>query len=193
MPKKKTTPAEEPMQVMDGLPGQDGIGLETSTQDAPQEGAFREGSGLEMGAPDGAVSGELPEAESPSEDAQSFPVDGAGDTPEVMNVEASVPTEPFSAVHDDKPPMEPREYPSAEGVPAEDIPPYGQAGEGTPPPGPVSADEAPPAPAPPMTDRQSFFALDFREMDRGLTAEEHQAWNSIYASFRGHSALSETI
>ncbi len=47
--------------------------------------------------------------------------------------------------------------------------------------------------APPMTDRQSFFALDFREMDRGLTAEERQAWNSIYASYRGRSALSGKI
>ena len=48
-------------------------------------------------------------------------------------------------------------------------------------------------PAPPMTDRQSFFALDFHELDRGLSQEERQAWNSIYASFRGHSALSGTV
>ena len=30
-------------------------------------------------------------------------------------------------------------------------------------------------------------------MDRGLTAEELQEWNSIYASYRGRSALTGTI
>ena len=44
-----------------------------------------------------------------------------------------------------------------------------------------------------FTARQSFFALDFHELDRGLSQEERQAWNSIYASFRGHSALSSTV
>ena len=32
--------------------------------------------------------------------------------------------------------------------------------------------------------------LDFNALDRGLTAEERQEWNSIYASYRGRSAVS---
>lgn len=46
---------------------------------------------------------------------------------------------------------------------------------------------------PPKSDRQSFFNLDFNDLDRDLTAEERQEWNSIYASYRGRSALTGTI
>ena len=79
----------------------------------------------------------------------------------------------------------------------ENVPPAGDAppavaGDALPPlEEPMSGEDTPPAP--PMTDRQSFFALDFHELDRGLSQEERQAWNSIYASFRGHSALSGTV
>lgn len=55
------------------------------------------------------------------------------------------------------------------------------------------AGEPDPAPAPPRSDRQNFFALDFNELDRELTQEERQEWNSIYASYRGRSALTGTI
>ena len=50
-----------------------------------------------------------------------------------------------------------------------------------------------PAPSPPQNDRQSFYGLNFNELDRDLTAEERQEWNSIYASYRGRSALTGTI
>ena len=40
---------------------------------------------------------------------------------------------------------------------------------------------------------QQFFALDFNELDRDLKEEERSEWNSIYASYRGHSALSGKI
>ncbi len=57
--------------------------------------------------------------------------------------------------------------------------------------------EPPPAPEPafppPKSDRQNFYGLDFNALDRGLTAEERQEWNSIYASYRGRSALTGTI
>ena len=43
------------------------------------------------------------------------------------------------------------------------------------------------------SDRQLFFELKFNELDRGLTPEERQEWNSIYASYRGRSALTGTI
>lgn len=61
---------------------------------------------------------------------------------------------------------------------------------------PPEIPEAPEAPAeaPPLkTDRQSFYGLNFNELDRDLTAEERQEWNSIYASYRGRSALTGTI
>lgn len=53
--------------------------------------------------------------------------------------------------------------------------------------------EPSPAPAPEKSDRQAFFDLNFNELDRGLTAEERQEWNSIYASYRGRSALTGKI
>lgn len=43
------------------------------------------------------------------------------------------------------------------------------------------------------SDRQKFFELKFNELDRNLTPEERQEWNSIYASYRGRSALSGTV
>lgn len=45
----------------------------------------------------------------------------------------------------------------------------------------------------PKSDRQSFFELDFNELDRDLTDDARQEWNSIYASFRGRSALTGKI
>ena len=42
-------------------------------------------------------------------------------------------------------------------------------------------------------DRRAFFDLDFNELDRDLTPEQKQEWNSIYASYRGHSVMTGTI
>lgn len=53
-----------------------------------------------------------------------------------------------------------------------------------------------PSPSPrsvPLGERQQFFNLKFNSLDRGLTPEEQQEWNSIYASYRGRSALTGTI
>ena len=77
------------------------------------------------------------------------------------------------------------ELPPAEMPP--DVPPV----EESLPPEPEA--EPSPAPAPEKSDRQAFFDLNFNELDRGLTAEERQEWNSIYASYRGRSALTGTI
>lgn len=41
--------------------------------------------------------------------------------------------------------------------------------------------------------RRAFFGLDFHELDRGLTPEQAQEWNSIYASFRGHNVMTGAI
>ena len=43
------------------------------------------------------------------------------------------------------------------------------------------------------SDRQLFYELRFNAIDRDLTPEERQAWNAIYASYRGRSALSGKV
>lgn len=55
----------------------------------------------------------------------------------------------------------------------------------------LPADTTPPQA--PKSDRQRFYELDFHELDRDLSPEEQQEWNSIYASYRGQSALTGTI
>ena len=45
----------------------------------------------------------------------------------------------------------------------------------------------------PENERRAFFGQNFRELDRSLTPRERQEWNSIYASYRGRSAMSGTI
>ncbi len=57
----------------------------------------------------------------------------------------------------------------------------------------IAPESAPAEVLSPKSDRQSFYDLDFNELDRDLTAEERQEWNSIYASYRGRSALTGTI
>ena len=42
-------------------------------------------------------------------------------------------------------------------------------------------------------ERRSFYDLDFHELDRDLTPEQRQEWNSIYASYRGRNAMSGTV
>jgi len=41
--------------------------------------------------------------------------------------------------------------------------------------------------------RPSFFQTNFRELDRDLSPEQMQEWNSIYASYRSKSVLSGTV
>ena len=48
-------------------------------------------------------------------------------------------------------------------------------------------------PTPELTDRQKFYALKFNELDRHLSPSERAEWNSIYASYRGRSALHGTV
>lgn len=56
----------------------------------------------------------------------------------------------------------------------------------------AGADEKP-APVRNADERQAFYDLDFRTLDRNLTPEQRQEWNSIYASYRGRSVLSGEI
>ena len=41
--------------------------------------------------------------------------------------------------------------------------------------------------------RSSFFQTDFRSLDRNLSPEQMQEWNSIYASYRSKSILTGTV
>ena len=202
MPKKKVNPAEEPEQAA-GRMEQAGEDTPAPMGEPPQD----------MGMRDDALHPELGEAgdvpPNPG-DAPDPPEDGEGDAPEVLAVDASAPPAPLDDGPEDCPPMEPPDTAPGDGqsmdtqepgpaaeVSMENVPPAGDAppavaGDALPPlEEPMPGQDTPPAP--PMTDRQSFFALDFHELDRGLSQEERQAWNSIYASFRGHSALSGTV
>lgn len=59
-------------------------------------------------------------------------------------------------------------------------------------PAAVETAEAAPPPAG-EDDRRAFYGLDFNALDRDLSPEQRQEWNSIYASFRGHSVLTGSI
>ena len=184
MPKKKVNPAEEPEQAA-GRMEQAGEDTPAPMGEPPQD----------MGTRDDALHPELGEAgdvpPNPG-DAPDPPEDGEGDAPEDCP-----PMEPPDTAPGDGQSMDTQEPGPAAEVSMENVPPTGDAppavaGDALPPlEEPMPGQDTPPAP--PMTDRQSFFALDFHELDRGLSQEERQAWNSIYASFRGHSALSGTV
>ena len=193
MPKKKITPAEEPEQTADGLMGQAGEELPAPPGELPQN----------TGAPDGSLSPEFGELGNamPGDDPD-LAGDGEGEAEEVMAVDVSgllpggdpegKPPEPMPEADlpmDGQEPGPAGDVPMEAAPPDDEAPPAGE--EDAPPPEPMPNGDVPPAP--PLTDRQSFFALDFHELDRGLSQEERQAWNSIYASFRGHSALSGTV
>lgn len=45
----------------------------------------------------------------------------------------------------------------------------------------------------PLTARQLFYRTDFRELDRYLSPEQKQEWDSIYASYRSASILTGTV
>ncbi len=87
------------------------------------------------------------------------------------------------------------ELPSVGTPPPLDEPSGGElAAEPEPLPEPETPPPPPPKPEKPeKSDRQIFYELDFNEVDRGLTPEERQEWNSIYASYRSRSALSGRI
>ena len=197
MPKKKITPAEEPEQTA-GLMEQAVEEATAALGEMPQNtGAPDDSPPLEFGEPGDAMSGNVPDLTG----------DGEGDVPEVMVVDVAAPPAPPDRGPEEVPPIEPPDIAPEDGQPldAQELGPDGdvptgddlpagaihaQAGDDALPQEPPDGDASP---APPLTERQSFFALDFHELDRGLSQEERQAWSSIYASFRGHSALSGTV
>ena len=127
-----------------------------------------------------------PDADVPQEDV-IFPAAGE----EMDPPPAGLPTEGLDPGQGEDAAAPPVSPPVEEGgdIPAETsaMKPFWMEPSDPPPPPP------PPEPEPQKNDRQSFYDLDFNALDRDLTAEERQEWNSIYASYRGRSALTGTI
>ena len=169
MPKRKNVSQEELGQAAAGLSEQ----METDAAaplETPPEARIPD-DGPPMEGQETEASAALPDD----------PGEVIGNAPEAMEVGMATPSEvPGDASGDD--PAESLspgdEQPAGEQEVAEELPPSREPAAGE---------------RPPLTDRQSFFSMDFRELDRDLTPEERQAWNSIYASFRGRSALSGKI
>lgn len=169
MPRKKVVPEENPEQVndmeMEAQAQEEGVGQPPA--DVPQAEAPPPAAGEEAHQSDPPpMDTDTPPAEPPAEGLDTGQ-GGEADTPPVPpppEEVADVPEEPSAM----KPFwMEPS----------------------TPPPLPPEPEPA----TPQKSDRQSFYELDFNALDRNLTAEERQEWNSIYASYRGRSALTGTI
>lgn len=183
MPRKKVNPVEEPEQVNDmemepQVPEETAEGLEQPPTDDLQEDT-----------PLPAVGEETPPNELPNQDADvpgaELPREGLDTGPGEET--AGPPEPPFpeeAGAVSECPPLE-EEDTSAE---PSAMKPFWM--EPSDPPLPPS-DPEPVLPR--KSDRQSFYGLDFKALDRDLTAEERQEWNSIYASYRGRSALSGTI
>ena len=125
---------------------------------------------------------------------------------DVLQEDTALPASGEAAPPSDQPPEDMDTPPAEPPVVGQDT---GQDGEPAAPTEPLPPEESsamkpfwmepgappppPPEPEPQKNDRQSFYGLDFNALDRGLTAEERQEWNSIYASYRGRSALTGTI
>lgn len=164
MARKKTIPAEEPEQVNDME-----MEMELQVPEEATEGLDQPPVDVPQGdtvLPTGGE--EAPQSDQPPEDMDTPPVELPAEGQDTgQDGEPAAPTEPL-----------PPEESSA-------MKPFWMEPGALPPP--------PPEPEPQKNDRQSFYGLDFNALDRGLTAEERQEWNSIYASYRGRSALTGTI
>lgn len=183
MPKKKVNAVEEPEQTAAVL-----------AEQAGEEALAPPEEPLQDTDPPGGVlppeSGETDDVPPIPGDAPGLPENGEGAPEEVMAVDVSgPPPEAGPEVGGPSDAALPTDAREIAGGLAELLPPADEPAPAPPEPAPKEE----PSPARPRTDRQNFFAMDFREVDRDLTAEERQAWSSIYASFRGRSALSGTV
>ena len=175
--------AEEAYAFPEGLPEhieEDSDFPSADTEDAPpQENTDGEGNDLPDTPPEEHETGEFAaktmEDSPESELAPETPADFPTEVEVLDNAEGPEPLETASEDTED-PPADTAENP-VENIPEET--------------GAVIPEA--PVPVPPQNDRQNFYGLNFNELDRDLTAEERQEWNSIYASYRGRSALTGTI
>ncbi len=161
-------------------------------------GEVQEADDTTMGSP-AVLSEETPDIVAVSlEDGASSDMPETFDMPAASDVSNGVPGEkavtsvPASPYGIDAPAVSPEE--SGEDVPAETA--MAVAAESA-APALVLEEEGKPASAaekqPTENERRAFYGLDFNELDRDLTPEQRQEWNSIYASYRGHNAMSGTV
>lgn len=221
MARKKMTPIEEAEQLQseESLEETNVQAAETAPSGLPQP---EDAAGMADGPPEGECQEDAPPMESPAEAAEGqemaakeettsdgpppaaplpdWPDDGAPEweAPSVPPVTAEETPEPTQVLSVDL--SQPVPAPVGGGTPEdldsllEDPPavlpaaPLAQAEDSLP-----DSTEPPAPPAPGKSDRQKFYELKFNQLDRGLTPEERQEWNSIYASYRGRSALTGTI
>ena len=178
MPRKKVVP-EEPEQVND-------MELEPQAQEENTEGLEQPAADvLQEDTALPASSEAAPPSDQPPEDMDTPPAE-----PPAEDQDTGQDGEPAAQV--EPPPLEePVDVPEEHSA----MQPFWMA-PSTPPSPPPAAEQPPdPEPTPPLpkSDRQNFYGLDFNALDRGLTAEERQEWNSIYASYRGRSALTGKV
>jgi len=169
MPRKKTT-AEEAPEAMEPLEEEQAeLALppeETEASENPEDGES---------TPPTDRTGESTPEETVEESAEEIP---AEDSPVFMEADLEHPN------GEEDEPNAP-DIPYGEDAPAEDVSALPET--------PVER-EGPRTAANPQTDeRRAFYGLDFNDLDRGLTPEQRQEWNSIYASFRGRSVMTGAI
>ena len=168
--------------LLEGLPERTEEAVEvpdTGGTDPLQGNAAGVGEPEPSGAPAGADPAVKPADEMLEAPPEGAPMTGTDSLPAVPEPAGGLEAPKYAGAEtaeEGGPPAEASEIPAEETAPAET--------------GGVSPEPSPP---PPKSDRQSFFDLDFHDLDRDLTAEERQEWNSIYASYRGRSALTGTI
>ena len=184
MPRKKLTVPEEP--ELDRILEED-----TTLEAIPEDSIAAPGTAEAVVAPDTFAS------EQGSEPAESAAVPGVEPDvlpPETAVVPAEATEQPSETLEDDVGPFIEVEHVDLE-APVEEVESNADlerdvspdTAESVEPPADTEPDPAP------KSDRQRFYELDFHELDRDLSPEEQQEWNSIYASYRGQSALTGTI
>ena len=169
--------AMEPEQEAVPLPteeeGAESIDTASLPEDEPQEAAIA-GLLADYSAASREDSGEENEPELQEESPQEEEGEAASSADDSVSAD-SEPMEPPAPVQEKEP--------SPENDSAK-IPPAASEPEAAPPR--RGAREQPAL-------RPSFFQTDFRSLDRDLSPEQMQEWNSIYASYRSKSILTGTV
>ena len=173
LPEWEQSPFPDPGEPLDGtVPGADGMsppteGLEAGPADSPDGAEVpahgKAGDSLES-APDGERAGTVDDG--PPETAEHGGRDDAAEPEPAPRRRAARRARRTAAASEEV------SGPSTAGTPRANSPQPGTT-EGN--------------------DRRSFYDLDFNALDRGLSPEQRQEWNSIYASYRGRSVLTGTI
>ncbi len=165
---------QEPGQEVTPLPAEEEGDATSLPEDEPQEAAIA-GLLADYSAASREDSGEENEPESQEKSPQEEGGETASSADDSVSAD-SEPVESSASVQEEEPSPEDREN---EIAPAAVPKP-----EAAPPRRGAKEQSAP---------RPSFFQTDFRSLDRDLSPEQMQEWNSIYASYRSKSILTGTV